>query len=182
MNLPGNQARGNTLQDVTFITRQNDEWAAIAYRVLGSTNGAGQLLRWVGRFTMAPDPGDTANRDAVLGAAFQDGVFDPDPARFQMVADGVVHFALNAYDTNGFPMVDSYFPPPPGNVIGLRFTNSVGTNTLPAFVDLELGVFEPKAMDQFRAREAVGTQAAWLPDQTHRMHLFKQRIPIRNTP
>ena len=65
------------------------------------------------------------------------------------------------------------------------------TNYLPSYLDVELGVLDPRAVAQFRARLVnptlavqVGNPGAWsyLTNHVGSIHLFKQRIPIRNSP
>jgi hypothetical protein len=55
---------------------------------------------------------------------------------------------------------------------------------LPAYLDLELAVLEPKPYDRFRARydsNNVNTAVslAYLTNQLDRLHMFRERIPIR---
>jgi hypothetical protein len=106
---------------------------------------------------------------------------------FHRVADGIVHFKLLAYDTNGL-----LFSPSLGNVpAGLVMTNLLNGDydyfftgdALPAYLDVELGVLDPRAVAQFRARTNNPVLArGYLTDHVGSIHLFKQRIPIRNAP
>jgi hypothetical protein len=72
---------------------------------------------------------------------------------------------LIPYDTNGVA-----FPP------AYAFTTNI-----PAYVDLELGILEPKTLIEFRNRDSINTNSAmaYLRDRVERVHLFKQRILIR---
>ena len=52
------------------------------------------------------------------------------------------------------------------------------SNALPAYVELELGVLEPVALKQYQALSAKAA-ADFLSRQAGKVHLFRQRIPIR---
>ena len=52
------------------------------------------------------------------------------------------------------------------------------SNALPAYVELELGVLEPVALKQYQALSAKAA-ADFLSRQPGKVHLFRQRIPIR---
>jgi prepilin-type N-terminal cleavage/methylation domain-containing protein len=54
------------------------------------------------------------------------------------------------------------------------------SNAVPGYVELELGVLEPSALKQYESlRDAPKTAAAFLKKQAAKVHLFRQRIPIR---
>jgi hypothetical protein len=182
--LPGGEQRTNWLQDLTFVTRYNDEWTVTTYRVADADLGAGVLFRWSYRTNLSALP-------PVEG--FATAVWQPDSATDSRVMDGVVHFRLLAYDADGRlipPQRVLFMPPPPPlrvSGIGLAFpTNCLvgpvdGLPALPASVELELGILEPQALGAFRARTNIPSFNAhqFLGDRAGRVHLFKQRIPIR---
>ena len=90
------------------------------------------------------------------------------------VAERVAHLQLLAFNTDGYSYITNDIKP------NLLFTN----NYLPSYLDLELGVIEPKPYDRFRARydsNNVNTPIAlaYLTNHLDRLHLFRQRIPIR---
>ncbi len=177
MDLPSNQARDNHLQDITFVTRLSDEWVATAYRISNAVDGAGALYRWTQTYTNGVSSGTLSNfcwwatsvpaPDSTIPSTYN--------TNFQFIADGIVHLAAYPFSTNGVAMTN-------GMLIanGLRGYAYL-ENEVPAFLDLELGVLELKTVAQFNAR-APGARVAWLTDQANRMHLFIQRIPIRNAP
>ena len=124
------------------------------------------------------------------------------------VCDGVIHFYLQAFATNGFPIVlgtrsginvgcfrpDPYSTAPlysvvhptqavqgfnyPGNLMGLYFWS----NAVPASVEFGLGLLEQPTWDRYNSIPAGQAQLAFLQrsDVTSAVHLFRQRIPIRN--
>ena len=175
MDLPSNLARDNRLQDITFMTRINDEWMATAYRISNAVDGAGALYRWTRTYTNGVSP-QTLSNFCWFATALPAPTTAGTDTNFQFIADGVVHLAAYPFTTNGVAMTNS--PLVVGNAIrGFGYPG----NELPAFLDLELGVLELKTVAQFNAR-APGARVAWITDQANRMHLFIQRIPIRNAP
>jgi type II secretory pathway pseudopilin PulG len=160
------------LLDLTFLQKISDEWVGVAYRIEGAGAGLGTLKRMEERHRLdSLDPfTDTQVAPEQYGlitlGTYWDGLPAGD-AGFHRVIDGVVHFDLIPYDTNGVP---------------LSITNVFTTNFVPAYVDVELGILEPKTLEQVRARlNALNTNAAriYLKDRVERVHMFKQRIPIR---
>lgn len=175
MDLPNNLVRDNRLQDITFLSRLNDEWLATAYRVSNAVEGAGALYRWSAAYTNGVSPGTLSNfcRLATSLPAPTPAVTD---TNFQFIADGVAHLAAYPYATNGIPLTSH--PLLVGRVIrGYGYPG----DDLPAFLDLELGVLEPRSVAKFYAQPPAN-RVAWLSDQAARMHLFVQRIPLRNAP
>ncbi|MDB6033650.1 MAG: hypothetical protein JWM16_3988 [Verrucomicrobiales bacterium] len=167
------------LLDLTFLQKISDEWIGVAYRIEGAGAGLGTLKRMEDRHRLdSLDPFTDTQYvsnpqqpgESVYGLITLAGYWDALPvedAGFHRVIDGVVHFDLIPYDTNGVP---------------LSVTNVYTTNFMPAYVDVELGILEPKTLEQVRARLSAGnTNAAkiYLMDRVERVHMFKQRIPIR---
>lgn len=68
------------------------------------------------------------------------------------------------------------------NNAGMVETRFMGP-ALPAYVEVELGVLDPKVYEKFRAL-AVNRFAAtnFLAQQAGNVHLFRQRVPIRTAP
>ena len=174
--MPG--VRTNLLQDISFLTRRGDEWIGITYRVDHNNRGAGTLYRavlatnaWTNFITGRPMAvAQIASVSNVFaGITKPVGVITNDPnLRFDRIADGIVHLRVRAFDQRGrvyneAPLDEYHF-----------------TNFVPAYLELELGVLDPKAVEQFRARSANPASARnYLTNQAHRVHLFNQRIPIR---
>jgi hypothetical protein len=55
-------------------------------------------------------------------------------------------------------------------------------HAVPAFVELELGILEPQVYQRFKSiPEQVPTaRRQFLSDHVGQVHIFRQRIPIRN--
>ena len=121
------------------------------------------------------------------------------------ICDGVIHFRLRAFATNGFPLfsdgvhtnacfrTNAFTPgvqlrsPDPGGA-ELRATRTIGpastsrATPFPPSVELELGILEQHAWERYNSIGDPAARLAYLQraDITSRVHLFRQRIPIRN--
>src|SRR5262249_16288255 len=147
------------------------------------------------------------SRTFLIGAALP---LYTNPPNFSRIADGVVHFRVHVFDTNGVPFF--YFNNAGPNL--LSRTNIAGnplrgtpvqnayavynslvqdpvpgfgldfwfvSNAVPAFVELEIGFLEPHLVDRFKALAPnVPAQRNYLSNHVANVHLFRQRIPIRN--
>ena len=159
------------LKELFFVTRENDQWVARGYFVEAVTplGGAGTLYQFSTNIsTSVSNAFDRAFRQFKIAK----GETQP------RVTDRVVHLNLYAYDAYGFPWLGNG---PGTNQNELDFR----TNQLPAFVELELGILEPKTYERFRSRydgTGPGAQAAihYLTSRVDQVYLFRQRIPIRN--
>ncbi|HEY0549955.1 MAG TPA: hypothetical protein VGF13_10160 [Verrucomicrobiae bacterium] len=157
-----------------WLTRVNDEWQGIGYYVEGTNFGVGTLYRF----------SHTTNYAAV--PALRSMFFDPTIPTHR-VSDGIVHFQLTAgyLETDNKPGKSNFvsssafsFPYP---FIG-GSTNSIFlSNSLPAFIDIELGVLEPATLKQFNSLTSdVVVARNFLRDHVGRIHFFRERVPIHN--
>ena len=168
--LPGGDLRTNVLQEITFIARVNDQWVGTVLVVADSDLGVGTLYRLS---TNSPNVVDLNNYLAKAA-----------PGNFHRVTDGVIHLRFEAYDARGLLSTNEIRDgmasfPADGRVDGYVFTS----NSLPAYIDVELGILEPKTLANFRARtNNPAAASAYLQRQAGRVHLFKQRVPIRADP
>jgi hypothetical protein len=125
------------------------------------------------------------------------------------IADGVVHLRLRAFATNGFLIVtnvgplgnagtNGMFPISTNTSFGLTYTNVWDTSlygspldpeqtacyfmkgTVPAFVEVELGILEPQVLKKYRSIPIPAAQRQYLSNHVAEVHLFRQRVPIRN--
>jgi len=200
MGLPGVNApvaRTNVIQRIFFLTLANQDWTGTGYEVVAEYPG-GQPNSGVGtlyRFT-------TTGRTTDVGNMWSKFANTPvtNTQYFSRIADGVVHFRVKPYATNGFPLVwgptnSCWFRT---NVGAGTFTysmrNTLGTsepavpeeancyffsNALPAYVELELGVLEPNIFERYKS---ISGKAAgdYLSNHVANVHLFRQRVPVRN--
>jgi type II secretory pathway pseudopilin PulG len=220
---PTTTSRTNLLQDCFMLTRQNQTWVGIGYCVrISDANGhlslpetgpasgqlgVGSLYRFVTTTNVLrsdgtrSEPGDLY---AIFKAAAQSGRADIS----NRICDGVIHFYVGAYATNGFPIfsdaihTNAYFrtnalgvAPPyyfstlhpaqvianssyPGNVAWLY----CWSNAVPAAVEMQLGILEQPAWERYNSIPAPAARLAYLQrsDVASRVHLFRQRVTIRN--
>lgn len=170
--------RTNVVQRFYFLSRLNQDWIGRGYFVLPPEENAG--LGTLYRFEAI------SRNDRNLSSNFQHSlrmgwVTNP-------VANGIVHLRLVPFDVNGVPITwtnillttntyraqNPYIP---------NQTDSVFmSNVVPASVELELGILEKGAVDQFRALGETSTevQRSFLSNRAAQVHIFRQRIPIRN--
>ena len=223
--MPTNTPRMNLLQDCYFLQRQNQTWIGIGYCVRTADPATGRL------YLPETGPGQlgvgslyrlsTTNINNFLRS---DGVpYDPNqlyiaiynacnnlpiPAGLGVntnrICDGIIHFCLQAYATNGFPIVsdgihtNAYYRTNtstlgysivrpaaavanfnyPGGVAGLQFWS----NAVPASVELQFGILEQHALDRYNSLGAAQARLAYLQrdDVASRVQIFRQRVQIRN--
>ena len=107
------------------------------------------------------------------------------------VVDGVVHFIVRPCDINGYPMTSTnqyesgrsvtnqsveFFLPVNG-VAGFYFFS----NTVPASVELELGVLEDGTLQRAESLPfQSAAQITYLGRKSGNVHLFRQRVTIPN--
>jgi hypothetical protein len=168
--LPSGEKRVNFLQDLSFFSQANGDWAGINYRIVDAPTGLGTLYRSI--LTTNYDSNPYVASNALYNLVADSFRLPIDSPVYSRILDGVVHFAITAYDTNG-----NYFTNATFANGSFAFTNKV----MPAYLDIELGILEPPATERFRANLDVGGTAAqnYLRRQVGRTHLFRQRVGIR---
>lgn len=165
------------LDDLFFMRRENDAWIGTGYFVVPETEnnfgGAGTLYRY------DPDPlRDLRTSVSNAPMRMHQLYMNANRATADRVANGITHLQLRAFDGYG------------SNMLGNGITTNLGlldfrTNMVPAYLELELGVLEPKAYARFLARQQTPRAdsnefaISYLTNQLDRVHLFRQRIPIR---
>ena len=104
------------------------------------------------------------------------------------ICDGVIHFRFRAFNTNGMLMTlplragttIRFSAVAPGEIGLYRFSS----NTVPESVEMELGILEQHALDRYLSIGAPVARLNYLQSTNNylssRVHLFRQRIPIRN--
>ena len=208
LDLPDGSQRFNDLQDLSFVRRSGDDWSGVAYRVKNADWGVGSLYRLEGTLlanTLANYNNFPTNLSHLGQYVMGVGLLNPnyvvstvplEPVRqyytnsgFARVLDGVVHFTVTAYDTNGTLMANSIFNNAQG-FAGYSCTN-LSTNglltaqILPSYLEVELAVVEPAVLERFNARIDQGlplniTAAKnYLARKAGQVHVFRQRVPIR---
>ena len=182
---PGGGQRTNRLCDFYFISRRNDEYAILAYRVDATNELIGSLMRFETNILQNNVVDTYLAASNIMANDIGRWLYREVPSsRFHPVADNVVHFQAVANDTNGH---------------AFAFTNNYRTNytdrfdgaandvfqfsgkDLPAYVDLELGVMEPSTAAKLKIRADANPQQGedYFKDRIGKVDLFRQRIPIR---
>lgn len=217
LDLPDGTQRLNDLQDLSFVRRSGDDWTGVAYRVTNAAWGVGSLYRL--EATLLANPLDnyrnyptnishlsryvTGLDRYAIGFGLMNPNYvvqpvSPEPGRqyytnsgFARVLDGVVHFTVTAYDTNGTVMTNSRILDPQGYPIGYSCTNQFDASgfltkqVLPSYLEVELAVVEPAVLERFNARINQGPPLSitaatnYLARKAGQVHVFRQRVPIR---
>jgi hypothetical protein len=170
--------------------------------------GVGSLYRFVASTNVIQNNGLPSDPTQLL-RAFTNACLPGTPASMLIsnrICDGIIHFHFRAFATNGFPIVSdgtrtnafyrtdrlNIFPGTvrpavaipalgyPDNLSGLYFYS----NAVPASVELEFGILEQQAWDRYNSIGTPAAQLNYLQSTNYylssRVHLFRQRIPIRN--
>jgi hypothetical protein len=180
--------RTNFQQELFFTSRFNKEASGLGYRVVPGI-GVGSLYRFVTNVPITSLPTNYPSRNYFQFANTNN------PQLFQRVTDGVVHFRVTAFDSQG-RTIEPYAPrvnPCWTNVYAnLWVTNELHatlprylfTNAaVPAAVEVELGILEPYILERYRSMSGNRLAASnYLARQATRVHLFQQRVTVRSAP
>jgi type II secretory pathway pseudopilin PulG len=115
--------------------------------------------------------------------------------------NGVTHLRWQAYDLAGrrldyrlpalFPSVWMQADLKVPGATQFAFTNppaaelhqpGVRSNALPAYLEMELAVLEAEAVERLKSMPTPERRHSFFTNQTGRVHLFRERIPIRTVP
>jgi hypothetical protein len=187
--LPGTgAARANVLNYFFVLGRNNQKWTGVGY-VVNATNANPlfPLYRFYAETNIAQAP-------ITLYWAFINAVNHSQWTNMSHVLDGVVHLTVRPYDFNGYWMTN--FTEVEGNQwtssrndwFSYPFSGEVGcyffSNTIPAAVELDLGVLEDRTLQ--RAESLGGgtvlnaAQTNYLWQQAGHVYLFRQRVHMPN--
>ena len=187
-NLPGatTVSRTNLLNYFFLLGKQNTKWFGIGY-VVDNTNASDlyPLYRYYTETNLAANP-------LALYANFYDSVINSQWTNMSRLAGGVVHLTVRAQDPNGRWINGSWV-----NGSYNQYTNALNTlfyppaygeaqlymysNTVPAAVELELGVLEDRPLGRAQSLPFNSTaQLNYLAQQSGSVHVFRQRVNIPN--
>jgi len=200
--LPGNDItvpRINVLQEFFFLTRSNQYWSGIGYSVgtldpvAGTFQPPGEGVGTLYRFTTTAH-----NSRSDLITNFSRSFQTAPVTELHRVADGVVHLRLRAYTTNG------YLITPPPDSIQTNYANYTTnwyakyttvqrdilpgeiqywfySNAVPAYVEVELAILESRVLGRYQSMTGSPNVAReFLKKQAGQVHVFRQRVPLRN--
>jgi prepilin-type N-terminal cleavage/methylation domain-containing protein len=188
---PSNGAsRDNVMEDVFFITRENQTWTGIGYFVrtnLSSQNpntdtGLGNvasLYRYETNVSLAQF---AANQYGLFyGFNLARTAVNPTNG-VSKILDGVMSFKVRAFGPDGYWRTNNGI-----NIIATNYPGNWGefdydfySNALPASVEIELGVLEDRALKRVESLPTVFLQTNYLAAQAGKVHIFRQRILIPN--
>jgi hypothetical protein len=195
-NLPGGSVQRTNLLNYFFVLgRENTQWTGVGY-VVDATNNS--TLYSLYRFYAETN---VANPPWKLYQLFANEVSNSQWTNMSHLIDGVVQFTVRAQDPQGRPINDFYQPYT--NALNTQFLSPITvpsvpfgygeaqifmySNTVPASVELELGVMEDSTLARAESL-SVPTKFPWqapaqwefLQGQSGRVHLFRQRVTIPN--
>src|SRR5258708_15770603 len=178
--LPGTAAiptlRTNVVQRFFFLSKVNQDWYGTGYLVIPDrpNAGVGTLYRF------------STNRTLYNSASWSRDFLNSPLTNLNRIADGVVHLRAMAYDVNG-ALITPLRPQTLRNTsrtwdivmpdqMDCYFTN----NATPAYVELELGILEPRTLERWRSLLDPIPQQRFLSNHIAEVHLFRQRFSLRN--
>jgi hypothetical protein len=203
-NLPpyGNQAqqRTNLFYDFFFLTHENQTWTGIGYMVDTPTNGVATLYRWQMSTNTFNDGfallNCSSNFDNTAWALYLGNTSFLAPLAtnanpsLKRVASGVVNLRVKCYGPNGALLMPTLNYPQysfiytnlalPQEIRATEADSFFTSNAVPAFVEIEIGFLEDRTLAHYRAIPDPKAQRQYLADHSAQVHLFRQRIPIRN--
>jgi hypothetical protein len=198
--------RTNVLQEFFFLSHRTNSWIGTGYRILNAQNGVGTLYRFTvstnyRRLTPFNLSGLYFTSDPTNRAT---GTLS---TNYHRVADGIIHMRLLAFDsfgqrlgvetTNFFPnyrvarqnIRQQLIPRGGTNDVNVVLRQDLAgqtkliflSNALPAYLEVEFGVLESDALAQYESLRGASANSAlnFLQKRASRVHLFRQRIPIR---
>ncbi len=201
--LPGSAAqRTNVLENFFILGRGNlngsPTWFGTGYVVFPpATNSLYSLYRFymTTNVEASPNPTNLFNifMSSIFNSAFTGGFTN---SSWSHLLDGVVDLRVRAYDLNGVWMTNGY-PYGYTNVVKNVFflPSTLGecgfymfSNTLPASVEIELGVLEDRTLQRAGSLGIAGQppspsvpiQWQYLQNQAGKVHVFRQRVTIPN--
>jgi prepilin-type N-terminal cleavage/methylation domain-containing protein len=176
------QSRTNAQERIFILSRQNQTWTGVGYVVANSSQGDLDSLY---RFTATTNVQSAGDPAAALFNLFLNSA----TTNMSHLMDGVVELTVRDYDLNGVWLTNGY-----ANLTNLTVKNTwfsspawgqVGfamfSNTLPASVQIEMGVIEDRALQRAESLSASpSAQASYLQQQAGAVHVFRQRVSIPN--
>ncbi len=188
----GGPGRTNLLAETFFLTHENQRWSGVGYFVRtnqpGSSTlgfpaeGLGTLYRFETNYSDAQFQANPIAPIRDFNLALTNGRIA------NKLIDGVVHFKLRAYGTNGVWLNEpghanytNYWPGAPNFVVPDEPNWSYFfSNAVPAAVEIELGILEERTAVRAKSIFDATARYNYLTNQVGKLHLFRQRVTIRN--
>jgi hypothetical protein len=196
------------MEDVFFITRENQTWKGVGYFVRTNILRAnillsdgigtpGVLYRFETNYSVAQFARVAQTLDGPF-TAFDLARRGVNPTNgVSRILDGVMAFKVRAYDPNGIWMTTNLVVNGTTNLnVWVYPTNLLSgnepsafymfSNALPASVEIELGILEDRTLQRAESLPndlpppPNDRRTLYLRDHAGQVHLFRQRFPIRN--
>ncbi|HEV2455561.1 MAG TPA: hypothetical protein VGY98_14950 [Verrucomicrobiae bacterium] len=188
MSSPTGQIRTNVLESIFILSKANiqgvQSWVGTGYLV--TSNLPDGTLYPLYRFYMATNAaagpqGILAVYTNFLAANYTNS------GQWSHLIDGVVNLTARAYDTNGVWMTNGYTSPLSFHVRNAEFWASPWnepqflfcSNAVPASVQIELATLEDRTLKHAEALSGPN-QSGYLANAIGQVHVFRQRVWIRN--
>ena len=201
--------QNQTWTGIGYCVRTNDANGLLWLPECGAGQmGVGSLYRFSASINVLRSDG-LASDPSQLYVSFRNACAPGSAASLAIsnrICDGVIHFHFRAFATNGYPIVSdgsstsALFRSNPFDVSPFysvvrqasTLPNSVypdnlaacyfWSNAVPAFLEMELGILDQHTWERYNSMPAPATRLAYLqrPEMSGRIHLFRQRISVRN--
>lgn len=207
--------RTNYMQKFYFLSKNNLVWSAVGYQVVAddANEAVGTLYRFVTNISVYALPNfsyymtNSGKANYSLAPNVYNGyeLF----VTSNKIADGIVHFRIRAFATNGFPIAsdrfnNAWFRSSPTNQLASNEMNNATAvlwgspayapysatqepmgykfwnNAMPAEVELEVGILEPQTLRTYQGLAPGTPQIKYLTNHVANVHLFRQRIHLGN--
>ena len=186
----GNSVRTNVLENIFILSRGSENgapaWYGVGYAVATNAPPGSlySLYRFYSKTNIQSDPRG-------LFTTFTNTVYYGQWASMSHLMDGVVSLTVRAYNPGGYWMTNLYqfdgsqwvtnqnvwFATPAWGEVGF----AMFSNTLPASVQIEMGVLEDRALQRAESLSGSATaQAGYLAGRAGQVHVFRQRVLIPN--
>jgi len=192
--LTGSSAsRTNVMEDVFFITRQNQTWKGVGYFVRSNLSVSGMIGTpgVLYRFETNNSVAQFAQNPGLMFATYDQarmGNMGVNPTNgVSRILDGVMSFKVRAFDTNGFWITANHTNLTVINVVAITNVNNPEvmlytfySNAVPASVEVELGILEDRTLQRAESIPVANVRSDYLAQHVGQVHLFRQRFLIRN--
>ena len=193
------QSRTNQVQCFFILSCQNQIWKGVGYFVdTRSSTYIFPLYRYDSSWTTLSNRWGPTQIFSNFLANLSTPVLEANPNLHHLL-DGVVNLNVRAYDPNGVMLTNGYAynqpylvrnatfnQVPPVSTFSGDVSMIMCSNTLPAAVEIQMGVLEDRSLAQAASFGLTysGTQpyyySNYLSQQAGKVHLFRQRVDIPN--
>src|ERR1035437_6146265 len=135
-----------------------------------------------------PPPAPTSDPTTIFTNQVVQNFFLNPPNGGSHIIDGVVHFVVRAYDTNGiwipngysFISTNAFKQTMLFRLVGGEGGMAMYSNMVPASVELQLGILEDRPLQHAGSLPTAALRTPYLQQQSGRVHLFRQLVTIPN--